>query len=286
MSAASAGIYHFTWSPTADDVRLRLFAISCRRAGFQTKFIRCASTNDKPATLVRAIASLDDKSVICCTDSFDILCTNTPATVLEAFRASGHDIVFGAERAPYHHFVSSVECFNSASVTSPYRYLNGGVFTGYAGAVRDMLADIAALPMSDDDRPLLSSQEDDVNDQTVFGRYAATHREAVALDRNATICWNLFGELDAFCASLESSADPFVNPATGMRPAFLHVSHLRKYYPAYLWAARRLGLPINGRTVNLRLFDHHIEGVIPEIDGPSIPPDPETSAILKATIEY
>jgi len=282
----STSLHHFTWAPSADDVRIRLFEISSRRAGFATHIIKCASIVDKPATLAREIASLDENAVICCTDSFDVLCVSTPDVVESAFSKAGVSIVFGAERVPYHHFRTSVKSFDSRPARTPYSYLNAGMITGYAGAIREMLNEMMTWTFPADGTSLLWKKGEHFNDQTLFGHYAALHPDKVALDRDARICWTIADEWDSFIESLKNADDPFINPATGLRPAFLHISHLRKYYPAYLWAARRLGLPINGSTVNLRLYDQHVRGVVEGVDGRSIAPDPETAAIINKTIEY
>jgi hypothetical protein len=265
---------------------MRLFAISAQNAGFETKVIPCRSTKEKPTVLAEVIRGMDDKALLCATDAFDVLCTNTPESVIDAFEASRHDLIFGAERKPYHHFKTSVAAFESAEPVSSYRYLNGGVFVGYAGAVREMLSEMRSQKFGADGGALLLNKRDDFNDQTLFGIYAAAHSDRVALDHDARICWNIADEWDVFFRALTKSSDPFRNPSTGQRPAFVHVSGIAPHYPAYLLAAQKLGIRLSGNTVNFHMLRQHLAKGRQSLSAAVAAPDVETLAALSRTWQF
>jgi hypothetical protein len=269
---------------------MRLFTLSALKVGVKPVVIPCTTTNDKPRTLAAEIANIPDDTLLICSDAFDVLCLKPAPETAICFESAGKDIVFGAEKVAYHHFPSSRKYFDSLATSDPYRYLNGGVVVGRAGAIRQMLRTIAAWDLAALEREFRSQVEasEHFNDQTLFGLYASLNPETVGLDTSGCICWNPHGEFDELEKAL-APAKPkpeLVNPSSGVQPCFLHITQIAKYYPLYLTAALVLGLPLNASTVDIDLFDRHMTRTVENIDKHVVEVDPRVSRVMARSLAY
>jgi hypothetical protein len=267
---------------------MRLFLLSARKTGLTPLIIPCTTINEKPQTFSKALNAVNDDDLLIATDAFDVLCLAPATEIVRRFEAYGKRIVFGAERVSYHHLPSTIDLFRASPAKGPYRYLNGGVFIGYAGDVKRMLSEMDTWDKTDLQRAFASGPDasGNFNDQTLFGSYAARHPELVALDTYGRICWNPHGEFDELEKTLEHSTGEIVNPLTNVQPCFLHVTQISKYYPLYLTSALVLGLPLNGATVDVGLFDQHMTNTVEHIDRHEVDIDPRVARVMAKSLAY
>lgn len=87
--------------------------------------------------LRRFLDGLDEDVVVCFLDSYDLVLVGDPGTIVERFRASGVELLFGGELNVYP--ARELRADYARHGYSPERkqfpFLNGGTWVGYAGAV-------------------------------------------------------------------------------------------------------------------------------------------------------
>lgn len=98
---------------------------------------------NKVTAVAAEIADYDDSRIVLFADAFDVFFLDPLSVIVEHFRAFGKPIVFGAEKccAPYWELAGDYP----ESVT-PWRYLNSGVYIGYAGALKELFREMLAFP--------------------------------------------------------------------------------------------------------------------------------------------
>ncbi len=215
-------------------------------------------TREKPERLLKYLDSTSSDSLICCVDGFDVLCCGSITNLHEIWETHGRKLIFGAEKHCFHHFPESELFFSQSSNGQRYPYLNGGMFLGTAEQLRSMMSTI--LKWSPDDvrsrfesRPRIGH---DFNDQTLFGLFASQNPELVTLDRRADLFWNLWGDYDRVCELAKFDSGGLVNTETGSRPCFIHLSQINYHYDIYVSLARRLGVSLSSRNVNVKLLEN------------------------------
>jgi hypothetical protein len=83
-----------------------------------------------------------------------------------------------------------------------------------------------------------------------------------------------------------------INPAgirnleTNGSPCVVHVSHIRKFYPVYLYIAKKLGIRLTSHNVDLRLFEQHLKTHIDNPKKYSVPTNPEVRTAVESLPLY
>lgn len=181
--------------------------------------------------LADALSGMDGDEIILCADNYDVLYVGGEAAILRAFLGFQSDIVFSAESLYSHQDASLRAAFESASTSSPYKFLNAGSVIGYAGAIRDMLSSIMC------ERSLWPNQ---VNDQWFFGRYCHFNGEIVKLDNDCKLFWCAAGEWDDLGTLAVVYGKRVLNARTNTYPCLVHLPWSGKYQHALDALARRL----------------------------------------------
>lgn len=187
-------------------------------------------------TMVKAYletGDMDWDSVILFTDAYDVLIVEHASSILEKFYATGADLIFAAEPnffpdAPDGRVASKAQ-FDA--IDSPWRYLNGGGWIGYAWAVKQMVDDISAWVASKNYDPSWEN-----NDQPFLQEFYLNNRAS-------TSCRIMLDTGPDFFCCLISHIDEFV----------LHHARVR---------AQRSGKPIsvlhaNGNKGNLDILPRY-----------------------------
>jgi hypothetical protein len=132
-------------------------------------------------TMVKAYleaGEIDMDSVVLFTDAYDVLIVEHASAILEKFYASGADLIFAAEPnffpdAPDGRLESRAQFELNES---PWRYLNGGGWIGYAWAVKYLVDDISAWVASKNYDPSWEG-----NDQPFLQEFYLKNRTASPL---------------------------------------------------------------------------------------------------------
>jgi hypothetical protein len=126
-----------------DQGYVKFLVPSCARGGFSLKTLATADNNYtshriKDQLLALYLNQLTSDEIFVFTDAYDAFFLGDAREILEKFHKTGKKLVFSTETA----------CWPDASlkdyypeVESPYRYLNSGGFIGYAGFVKELLAE-------------------------------------------------------------------------------------------------------------------------------------------------
>jgi hypothetical protein len=258
----SQRLHYFLWAPSPTDRRIRLTVESAVRLGYKPGVVLCSSTPEKPVTLLARIAELGDHEIVLCTDAFDVLCTEPPATVKDKFLSMRNKILFGAESLCFHHIPAARRYFELSAGETPYPYLNSGMFIGFAGAIRQMLRTFHQWNSHDLKRQFESVPENPgrFDDQSLFGMYAALNPGTVGLDNHAHVFLNLSRHYSSLSSDLAWESGRVINKVTTSRPSFLHLTQVRRYYPSYLNLAERLGIEVRASNVDIELVRQHLAG--------------------------
>jgi hypothetical protein len=278
----------YTWCKSADDPNAGIFRESCRLNGITVKIIACSSTCDKPDTLASALDCTPDDQLIVCTDSFDVICFGNLNSIAESFASFGSDLVFGAESLCFHHLPSSIRQFEEEADNGIYKYLNGGMFMGRAGAIREMLATLASWNAAELEEIFRESGAPGwFNDQTLFGHYASQHSDRVVLDRDARLFWNLVSDAERLDRAVDFDGRRILNRITKTMPSYVHVTQLRDYYyPLYLHLGRRAGVALHAGNCDFAHFDRFLTRTVPYISDYPCVIDPTLRSDLEATFAY
>jgi colanic acid/amylovoran biosynthesis glycosyltransferase len=220
-------------------------------------------TREKPERLIKYLNAIPPESLICCVDGFDVLCCGSVDNLHEVWETHGRKLIFGAEKHCFHHFTESEEFFSQSAKGQSYPYLNGGMFLGTAAQLCSMMSiilkwNVEELRSRFECMPRIGNN---FNDQTLFGLFATQYPDVVTLDRNAELFWNLWGDYDRVSELVKFDSGGLINTGTGSRPCFIHLSQIDRYYDIYVSLARRLGVRLSSRNVNLKmladLLDQH-----------------------------
>lgn len=126
-------------SPKLDTLRLslhgnlRILETYCPQLGFLSKIF-------KVQEFLNADTTIPDDNIIVFTDAYDVACLRyDPQGLTEAFKATGKDLIVGAETVFVHHSSEVLPFFLSNYLTRKAKYMNAGFIIGYKWAYRTML---------------------------------------------------------------------------------------------------------------------------------------------------
>jgi hypothetical protein len=89
---------------------------------------------ERVATVKEFLRSLPPRDIVCFLDAYDVLVNATEEQILSTFQASNCELLFGAEIDLFpHSFKERISQYPSSP--TPFRFLNAGVYVGYAEAI-------------------------------------------------------------------------------------------------------------------------------------------------------
>jgi hypothetical protein len=113
-----------------------------------------------------------DDAIVVFTDAYDVLCIRyDPAGLAADFRATGRDLILGAETVFCHHSADVLPFFLSNYLGQPAKYLNSGFIIGYKWAYLRMLNYITSNFV---EKYMMDSRQ---NDQRVISRFMLENSE-------------------------------------------------------------------------------------------------------------
>jgi hypothetical protein len=142
---------------------------------------------------------VDMDQVLLFTDAYDILLAEDGGTMLEKFYATGAHIVFSAEPNFWPTTPDGREASKAKfdEIESPWRYVNGGCWIGYAWAAKMMLDDICAAVANHDYDPSWGANDQPIlQDWYLRNRHNAVLR--LALDTGPDLFLCLISHADEF----------------------------------------------------------------------------------------
>lgn len=143
---------------------------------------------EKIWAMKRVIKEKNDNEIVCFIDAYDVLINeNTQLHLYEKFIKHDKPIAFGAEMCCYPEKYKNRHDEHNQRKSSPpqtnHRYLNGGGYIGYVGAVKKMLewkSETEIMEICQDG-----------GDQSYFIEYMLNHPEEVELDTRAEMFLNM-----------------------------------------------------------------------------------------------
>jgi len=255
---------------------------SAKRLGICVDVMPCNSFMEKPAVLKRYLNALPADAVVLCTDGYDVLYVQKEDLILSKFKAFDSPLVFSGEKGCYHHFPETKDYFEKSREVGQYRYLNSGLIMGHTAAYHEMLDEVVGTTQagSKDFEPI-EGAVGFLNDQTLFGRYAAQRPDKVAIDTRADLFWTITEEKYNLGKYAKVNSDGVKNLESNTEPCLVHVPHRQKSYPGYLEVALKMGIKLTAENVDLQLIDGFLKDRDKTDDHQAITMDP----ILKKTIK-
>jgi hypothetical protein len=96
------------------------------------------------------LKTLEKQTIVCFTDAYDVFYTTGLEAIREKFLAFDCDIVWSAEKCYAHQLESDKEFYDTMCDSGlGYKYLNGGTFIGYAGALLTLFTHIIDISLQD-----------------------------------------------------------------------------------------------------------------------------------------
>jgi hypothetical protein len=256
---------------------------SANRIGINIDVMQCDGFLQKPAELRKYISTLPKSDIVFCTDGYDVLYTQGEEAILSRFMELNAPLVFSGEKKCFHHFPEAKAYFERSGGNDPYIYLNSGLIIGYVEAFLAMLEEISRM-----DKRLLKTEFRDIpevvgffNDQTLYGRYACLNPGKIAIDTRASIFWTMTDEKYDIDKYAEINPAGITNLETHGSPCVVHVSHIRKFYPGYLYIAKKLGIRLTSHNVDLQLFEQHLKTHVNDPDKYPVPMDTEVRTAVE-----
>lgn len=163
--------------------------------------------------LTKALNKLEqiDQTIVLFTDGYDIVYTQPLDVIVARFRATGAGVLFGAE-----HFLwpdRSVEPLYP-KLTMGSRYLNSGMFIGYASNVAALLRGTDAIADTDDDQLFFTRAYLDEELRSKL---------KLQLDHLSTVFQNLNGAIAEVTMKFDDNGRAsLINTAHGTEPAVFH----------------------------------------------------------------
>jgi hypothetical protein len=112
---------------------LRLLETYCSQLGSLSKIFKIQDFLNTDTTI-------PDDNIIVFTDAYDVACLRyDPQGLTEDFKATGKDLIVGAETVFAHHSSEVLPFFLSNYLTRKAKYMNSGFIIGYKWAYRTML---------------------------------------------------------------------------------------------------------------------------------------------------
>jgi len=245
---------------------------SAKRAGIHVDVMQCSGYFGKPTTLKRYLEALPEADIVLCTDAYDVLYAQGEEEILSRFKELNVPLVFGGEKSCYHHFPDVKEYFEQSAGEGIYKYLNSGLIIGYAGAFVAMLDEILTYRLLElkEEFKKATGTVGFFNDQTIYGRYACLHPGKLTLDTMGSLFWTLTEEKYQIKKYAKITARGVFNLEANVNPCIIHISHIDKFYPVYLYAAFKLDIFLTSKNVDLELFYRHLKGNIPYKDSVAV----------------
>lgn len=96
------------------------------------------------------LKKLEKQTIVCFTDAYDVFYTTGLETIRHKFLAFDCDVVWSVEKAYAHQLESDKEFYDTMCDSGlGYKYLNGGTFIGYAGALLTLFTHILDISLQD-----------------------------------------------------------------------------------------------------------------------------------------
>ena len=168
---------------------------------------------DKTKHILNIIKDLQDDTVICVIDGYDMLAMAPEEEILDKFFSKKCDILFGAELNCWPG--EFLERYDRSEQSTNYRFINGGGYIGYKKAVYSLLT-----WKSDSEKQIIYKA---VTDQGYFKEYYFANRDSglLKLDIGQEIFQNMFS---VDWAEMEIVNGRVKNSVLGTNPCFVHFS--------------------------------------------------------------
>lgn len=165
-----------------------------------------------------------------------------------------------------HHFPETKAYFQKLHKETTYPYLCSGLIIGYALALKNMLKEMLSWNWDSLEKKFNKYENiGSFNDQTLFGLYFCKANKSFKIDTGGQLFWTMTQARFDINKHV-SFEEQLKNNITNTFPSIIHVPYIRKYYPAFIYLAYKLGIKINKRNIDINLiFLHHIRKV-PNID--------------------
>ena len=254
-----ASVHYITWAKSVDSADTALLKESTQCLDINLIVLGCNGFLDKIPVLKGFLTSLPSEDIVVCTDGYDALYIKPEEEIVSRFKSFNCPIVFSGEKGCFHHLPMSKVRFESLAPKDLYPYLNSGLMVGCVGAVRSML-DIALSHMQEvrTDFKCATETVGFFNDQTIYGWYLSQNPELATIDSTGRLFWTLSEEKNNITRYAVISRNCVRNIEAHSEPCIVHVSHLKKFYPVYLYIAWKLGIPISQQAINPKLLNSHL----------------------------
>jgi hypothetical protein len=176
----------------------------------------------KIQALHECLKDLPEGHIILFVDAYDAVYLQSDDVIKEKFLLFGRPVVFSAEMCFAAPGNESIAASYPQSPTI-YRYLNSGMFIGYAAALVKIIDRILGHPATD-------------NDQSLFSRYFVEHPDEITLDYRSELFINTSNR--QYDDDLDVREGRLYNRQTGTWPCILHTPG--KYYGVLEYYSRRL----------------------------------------------
>lgn len=204
--------------------------------------------------------SLHPDDIILFTDAFDVLYTQSSATIYKGFVSMNSSIIFSAECGCWPHVAEDPDiCLKKYPLSpTPYRYLNSGTWIGYAGLAWKMLDEVMKEAGAD---------FSNANDQKLIADLYIQGRFGIQLDFYNKLFQSMHLTLDPplpYCNPNEDlvfpkNNSPWYNKRTKSTPAVFHFNGGGKRYhldmESKMWYKEK---SYNSRETLDRLKNHMI----------------------------
>lgn len=167
---------------------------------------------DKVKAMHDFCATLPTDEIVAFVDGYDVIILDSPESIEQRFHILNADIVVNAEKALW---TPDLEALRSQYDTEPmhvgtWLFLNSGVYIGYAGKVRDMLAIMLYM---------FEKKTETADDQAAMHLLYLASRLRIKLDTSChlTQCYSFIGDID-----FVYEPHKVINNITGTQPAFIH----------------------------------------------------------------
>ncbi len=167
---------------------------------------------DKVKAMHDFCATLPPTEIVAFVDGYDVIILDSPENIEERFFGFDADIVVNAEKALW---TPDLEVLRSQYDTEPmhvgtWLFLNSGVYIGYAGKVRDMLAIMLYM---------FEKKTETADDQAAMHLVYLSSLLHIKLDTSChlTQCYSFLGDID-----FVYEPHKVLNNITGTIPAFIH----------------------------------------------------------------
>ena len=228
--------------------------------------IPCFSLMDKISSLLTYLDKVNDEDIICSTDGYDVLYVQSADQVMTSFLGFKTEILISGECYCSHHFPETKKYFQKLHKKTTYPYLCSGLIIGYALALKSMLKEMLSWNWYSLEQEFNKYQNiGSFNDQTLFGLYFTKPNNRIEIDTEGKLFWTMTKarfDIDEH-VSFESQLKNNINNTF---PGIIHVPYIRKYYPAFIYIAYKLGLKISNNNIDFDLLFSHYTQEVPNID--------------------